>query len=216
MFTGLIEDLGTIRELRRGSDAVRLAVTTTIPAAELTLGESIAVNGICLTVTDIRADGFRADVSPETVERSTLGALGPGSRVNLERALRLGDRLGGHLVSGHVDGVATVTSRRRDRNAVRFMFRAAEGVCRYLVEKGSVAIDGLSLTVNRVSGQEFEVSVIPHTLALTTLQFRDAGDAVNVEVDLIGKYVERLLQRRDDPVSGAGLGLEALAKHGFL
>jgi len=194
MFTGLIEDLGAIRELRRGSDAVRLAVTTAIPAAELNLGESIAVDGICLTVTDIRADGFRADVSPETVERSTLGALGPGSRVNLERALRLGDRLGGHMVQGHVDGVGEVTAVEEAGETVFVRFRMPDEVARVTVVHGSVALDGVSLTVNGLDGRVAEVAIIPYTWEHTTMDRLAPGSRVNLEADLMGKYVERLMR----------------------
>jgi len=215
MFTGLIEDLGTLRELRRGSSQVRLTVETAIPAAELHLGDSVAVNGICLTVVDIGHGSFTADVSPETLECSTLGDLSAGSRVNLERALRLSDRLGGHLVSGHVDAIATISERIEDRNAIRFTFRLPAAVNRFVAEKGSVAIDGISLTVNAVSDDTFAVAVIPHTLAMTTLREKKSGDRVNIETDLIARYIARLLgvekaQQRDP------LNLEFLAKHGFL
>ena len=216
MFTGLIEDVGTVRELHRGGHNVSLSVATAIPTTDLVLGESIAVNGVCLTVTTIDSGGFSAEVSPETLERSNLGRLAAGRRVNLERALRLGDRLGGHLVSGHIDGIATATRRDRDRNAVRFGFRCTSELSRYLVEKGSVAIDGVSLTVNQVGSDQFEVAVIPHSLEQTTLRDCQPGAEVNLEVDVIGKYVERLLDGRREGLARGGLDLETLAKHGFL
>lgn len=216
MFTGLIEDLGTVRELRKGSDSARLSVTTAIPMDELELGESIAVNGICLTVTSFGGGSFTADVSPETLGRSNLGALLPGSRVNLERALRLGDRLGGHWVSGHVDAVGTLEQAQRDGNAWRLTFRLPAEVNRYVVEKGSVAIDGISLTVNSVGDETFSVAIIPHTLALTTLKEAKVGARVNIETDILGKYVERLLGRFPRGESRAPVDLEFLAKHGFL
>lgn len=216
MFTGLIEDLGTIRELRKGADSVRLTVATRIPMSELELGESIAVNGICLTVVTFGGGMFSADVSPETLERTNLGDLVPGSAVNLERALRLSDRLGGHLVSGHVDAVATIVERRQDRNAIRFTFRQATAVNRFVVEKGSVAIDGISLTINEVTSETFAVAVIPHTLAMTTLKEKDVGGKVNIETDIIGKYVERLLKGAETDAQRNPLDLEFLAKHGFL
>lgn len=215
MFTGLIEDVGTIRELRRGDAGGRLAVATAIPERELTLGESIAVNGACLTVVAFGGGLFSADLSPESLDRTTLGDLGLGSRVNLERALRLSDRLGGHLVSGHVDGIAVVTERRQEGNAVRFTFRLDPGLTRYLVEKGSVAIDGISLTVNAVAGDTFSVAVIPRTLERTNLPACRPGNRVNVETDLIGKYVERLL-RPDSGSANPPLDRQFLAKHGFL
>ncbi|MEJ2199645.1 MAG: riboflavin synthase [Desulfuromonadaceae bacterium] len=216
MFTGLIEDVGTVRELSRSADSVRLRIATGIPMQELVMGESIAVNGICLTVVAFGDGQFSADVSPETVGRTTLATLRSGSRVNLERALCLGGRLGGHLVSGHVDAVATITSRERDGNAIRFTFRLPAEVNRYVVEKGSVAIDGISLTVNAVSEETFSVAIIPHTLAETTLQERAVGDQVNIETDIIGKYVERLLGRGNSEEGRSPLDLEFLAKHGFL
>jgi riboflavin synthase len=216
MFTGLIEDLGTVRELRKGADTVRLAVATRIPMSELELGESIAVNGICLTVVTFGGGMFSADVSPETLERTNLGELVPGAAVNLERALRLSDRLGGHLVSGHVDAVATITERLRDRNAIRFTFRQPATVNRHVVEKGSVAIDGISLTVNKVTEETFAVAVIPHTLAMTTLKEKGVGSRVNIETDMIGKYVERLLKGGETAPERKPLDLDFLAKHGFL
>lgn len=216
MFTGLIEDLGTVRELRKGSDSARLSVATAIPMDELELGESIAVNGICLTVTSFGGGSFTADVSPETLSRSNLGALLPGSRVNLERALRLGDRLGGHWVSGHVDAVGTLEQAQRHGNAWRLTFRLPAEVNRYVVEKGSVAIDGISLTVNSVGDETFSVAIIPHTLALTTLKEAKVGARVNIETDILGKYVERLLGRSPRSESRAPVDLEFLAKHGFL
>ncbi len=162
MFTGLIEDLGTLRELRLGSSQAHLIVATNLPMAELTLGESIAVNGVCLTVTSFGEGAFTADVSPETLDCTSLGRLSRGSRVNLERALRLSDRLGGHLVSGHVDGLAKITDLYRDGNAWRFTFKADAAVMDFLVAKGSVAIDGISLTVNEVSEDIFSLAIIPH------------------------------------------------------
>lgn len=216
MFTGLIEDLGTVRELQRSADSVRLKVATRIPMEEIRMGESIAVNGICLTVVAFGGGIFSADVSPETLDRSSLGRLATGSRVNLERALRLSDRLGGHLVSGHIDGVGEITERSQDGNAVRFGFAVAPSLSRYIVEKGSIAIDGISLTVNAVASEGFSVAVIPHSLAQTTLQERLVGDRVNIETDLIGKYVERLLKGSGDGGSRKPLDLEFLAKHGFL
>ncbi len=216
MFTGLIEDLGTIRELRLGGEKAVLTVATAIPMAELQLGESIAVNGVCLTATRFGGGTFSADLSPESLQRSTLGKLVPGSQVNLERALRLSDRLGGHLVSGHVDAVGTVTELRRQANAVFFTFCIPAELSRYLVEKGSVAIDGISLTVNEVADETFSVAVIPHTLQMTNLQKAVAGSEVNIETDLIGKYVERLLRRSPEGPGPSRIDGEFLAKHGFL
>lgn len=215
MFTGLIEDLGTVRRVERDSEGMRLTVATLLPMAELSQGESIAVNGVCLTVVSFGGGSFTADVSLETLDRSTLGRLAPGSRVNLERALRLSDRLGGHLVSGHVDAVGMVRRRQSRGNAVLFEFQMTGELLRYLVEKGSVAVDGISLTVNAVRADGFAVAVIPHSLAMTTLQERRVGDEVNIETDLLAKYVERLLapghQRERSPID-----MEFLAKTGFL
>ncbi len=216
MFTGLIEDIGLILKLDRGSERVRIKIGTRIPMKELSLGESIAVNGICLTVVAFGEGAFSADVSPETLERSTLGELAPGAKVNLERALRLSDRLGGHLVSGHIDGIAVVKRRWNEGNAEMFSFSLPKAIHRYLVEKGSVAVDGVSLTVNTITEDGFELAVIPHSLEMTTLKDRQSGSKVNIETDLIGKYVERYLRAggaRDDEKS---LDIGFLAKHGFL
>jgi len=216
MFTGLIEDCGNVRAIRRSGEAAVLTVATGLPVKDLVIGESIAVNGACLTVTAIGADCFDADVSPETVTRTTLGRLRVGQPVNLERALRFGDRLGGHLVTGHVDAIGRLRSRHREQNAIILDIEAPPSCLRYLVEKGSVALDGISLTVNAVSNDGFSLSIIPHTLDVTALKSCAAGQEVNIETDLIGKYVERLLT----PASGAKdksfLSRELLAKHGFL
>ncbi len=191
-------------------------MATALPTKELAIGDSIAVNGACLTAIACGEGLFSAEVSPETLQRSTLGDLGPGSPVNLERALRLSDRLGGHLVTGHVDAVARVLERVRDGNAMRFAFRLDPAVNRLLVEKGSVAIDGISLTVNVVTADTFSVAVIPHTLQVTTLRNLQVGSRVNIETDLIGKYVDRLLRPDKGENGGAPLDLQFLAKHGFL
>lgn len=216
MFTGLIESVGSVRHLRRGDDNVRLAVATALPMNELTLGESIAVNGICLTVVGFGGGCFEADVSPETLARSNFGELAPGSPVNLERALRLSDRLGGHLVTGHVDAVGTVVARRKERNATLFTIGLPAEIARQFVPKGSVAVDGISLTVNTVGKESFSVTVIPHTLAETTLREKAVGSRVNIETDIIGKYVMRLLEGRKQGGEGGSIDLEFLAKHGFV
>ena len=215
MFTGLIEDLGTIRDLSTSAEQAKLTVATSLPMQEIKLGESIAVNGVCLTVTDYGNGSFTADVSPETLRCTSLGRLPGRSRVNLERAVRLSDRLGGHLVTGHVDGLARIAERRQSENAWLFRFLADRSICSFLVAKGSVAIDGISLTVNEVDDVSFGVSIIPHTLAMTTLQERKVGDEVNVETDLIGKYVARFLSSANTE-KPQGITLDALAKHGFL
>lgn len=215
MFTGLIEDVGRVVKLERHGSSAVLSVATTLPAEGFRLGDSVAVNGVCLTVVAIKGDSLSFDVSPETLDSSSLGRLVPGGRVNLERAMRLSDRLGGHIVTGHIDCVATVAGRREESGNIIFDFQLGEEKARYLVAKGSVAIDGISLTVNSVTKSGFSVNIIPHTAAMTTLHLRRPGDTVNIETDIIAKYVERLLGRGEGE-KPQGLSLETLARNGFL
>jgi riboflavin synthase len=192
MFTGLVRDLGRVAEVHETSGGVRLAVESPI-AAELSEGDSIAVNGVCLTAVGLCGERFGADVMHETVRRSSLGSVEPGSTVNLELALRATDRLGGHIVQGHVDGLGVVSGVREEGFARVVTLDASPGLLRYVVEKGSIAVDGVSLTVARVDEQSFDVSLIPETLERTTLGRARDGDPVNLEVDLMAKYAEKLL-----------------------
>ena len=194
MFTGLVADLGTVAGLERGEDGVRLRVATTL-ADELAPGDSVAVNGVCLTAVDVDGGAFSADVMAETLRRSSLGPLGEGDVVNLELALRAGDRLGGHVVQGHVDGTATVESVRDDGFARVVRIAAEPNLLRYVVHKGSIAVDGVSLTVSEIDAAGFAVSLIPETLERTTLGASAPGRIVNLEVDVFAKYVEKLQQR---------------------
>ena len=216
MFTGLIEDCGIIKSLVRTHNEARLTVATGIATAELNIGDSVAVNGACLTVIAKDDSSFTVDMSPETFERTTFHSFGRGQRVNLERALRVGDRLGGHIVTGHVDTVGTVTSVDKKQNAVIIAVEVPPEYSRHLVAKGSVAIDGISLTVNEVTSSSFSVSIIPHTLGATTLADSRKGGRVNIETDILGKYVERLLGLSNGEGKPAKLTSELLAKHGFM
>lgn len=215
MFTGLIEDVGRVLAVQRGAKQAVMTISTRLPTAELSLGDSVAVNGVCLTLTAIGSGHFSADVSPETLEATTLGRLGPETPVNLERALRLSDRLGGHLVTGHVDSQGTLLERHQEGNAWRLRYGIDPELSKLLVAKGSVAIDGISLTVNEAGDDFFSVTVIPHTLRATTLDGQRAGSRVNLETDIIGKYVARLLGHDRTDTSGP-VTIELLAKHGYL
>jgi riboflavin synthase len=193
MFTGIVEELGTVEALERQSDAVRLTVRAATVLEDAGLGDSIAVNGCCLTVTERTESTWTADVMAETLDKTGLGALAPGDRVNLERAVTAGTRLGGHIVQGHVDGVGTVVRRTPSEHWEVVEISLPAALSRYLVDKGSVTVDGVSLTVVDAGTASFTVSLIPETLARTTLGFRSPGDRVNLEVDVIAKYVARLL-----------------------
>jgi len=216
MFTGLIESVGKVQSLKRQGESGQLRIVSSLVEGDLQLGESIAVNGACLTVTAWDQSSFSVDISPETMNCTTLGMLRPNQQVNLERALCLADRLGGHLVSGHIDCIATVRRRYQDQNAIRFDFAVPQEVMRYLVVKGSVAVDGISLTVNRVEHDMFSVAVIPHSVEKTTLKLCREGSQVNIEIDLLGRYVERLLQGQKNPQREENLNIDFLAKNGFL
>lgn len=216
MFTGLIQDVGTLQKILKGAESFRLTVSTHFPLDDLLLGESIAVNGICLTLVSMEEGAFSADVSRETVMRTNMNDLRVGHRVNLERALRLSDRLGGHIVTGHVDGVGVIQSRTREGNAEKIIVSIPDGCHRYLVVKGSVAIDGISLTVNEVTEKNFTLTIIPHSLSRTTLQERQKGDRVNIETDILGKYIHRLLGEGREGQKGPSVNFEFLAKHGFM
>ena len=193
MFTGIIEDLGTVAAVKRSPAGAVLTIRTTLPLARVTLGESIAINGACMTVTGKGRGTFAMDISAESLRCTTLGELQPGDRVNLERCLTLDKLIGGHLVSGHVDGVGRLVSIKPEGGSRLYTFEVPAAQARYLVEKGSVAIDGISLTVFGIRGRRFAVALIPHTLKLTTLGFKRPGDTINIESDMLVKYVERIL-----------------------
>ena len=195
MFTGLISDLGEVSGLERGGAGATLTVSTRL-AEDLREGDSIAVNGVCLTATEVGAGSFKAEAMIETLERSSLGQLGPGAPVNLELPLRAEDRLGGHVVQGHVDGTGVVTTTREDGFARVLEIETDPGLARYLVEKGSVALDGVSLTVSALNDHRFAVSLIPETLQRTNLGTIEEGARVNIEVDILAKHVERLMEAR--------------------
>lgn len=214
MFTGIVEEMGTVKAIRKGPHSAVVEIQAQVVLEDLHIGDSIAVNGVCLTATAFSPAGFTADVMHETLNRSSLGSLTVGSHVNLERAMAANGRFGGHIVSGHIDGTGTITALRKDDNAVWYTISASQELLRYIVEKGSIAIDGISLTVAAVDDASFSVSIIPHTAASTILGSKRPGDTVNLETDLIGKYVEKLLTFRDEPASG-GLTLEILRQNGF-
>jgi len=210
MFTGIIEAVGTVAGLESRGGDVRLSIATPgLDLAGAAVGDSIAVNGACLTAIELPGDGFAADVSRETLALTTLGGLKAGSRVNLERALTLSRPLGGHLVSGHVDGVGEVLSRKEDGRSWRFVFRMPEAISRYVAKKGSICVDGVSLTVNEVEGARFGVNIVPHTMEATIFGKYTTGSKVNLEVDIVARYLERLLG------GGPGLTRERLEEYGF-
>ena len=213
MFTGIIEDRGTIHTIARQAQAARMTIQTHLPVAEFALGDSIAVDGACLTVTQILDTGFTVDISPETLQRTTLGLKHERDSVNLERALRLSDRLGGHLVTGHIDGIATIKALTTVGNALQIDFSVPQYLLRYVVDKGSVAIDGTSLTANTCTDSGFNVMIIPFTASHTTLSSKKPGDRVNIETDVIGKYVEKFLLKKDG--SAGAITREVLDKFNF-
>lgn len=219
MFTGIVEEVGVLKSIRRGASSAVLEIAARTVLEDIHLGDSIAVNGVCLTATSFTGGAFTADVMHETLDRSSLAALRPGSRVNLERAMAANGRFGGHIVAGHVDGVGTVLETKQDDNAVWYTIAAGPEVLRYVVEKGSITIDGISLTVARVGPESFAISAIPHTVAVTVLQDRKPGDKVNLETDIIGKYVEKLLTtgpvQTAEPKQTSGITKDFLTRYGF-
>jgi riboflavin synthase len=219
MFTGIIEGLGTLAAVRSAGQGKRLAIEAGFSLNSTKIGDSIAVNGACLTAVVIAGSRFEVDAAPETLQRTILGQAKIGDKVNLERALRLSDRLDGHLVSGHVDGIGTISNRTPLANAIIITVTVPSSLTRYMIEKGSVAVDGVSLTINKVGPDFFEVSIIPHTAGLTTVGAKKPGASVNIETDLIGKYIEKFMQT---PASSEGvpkksnIDMAFLAKSGFL
>lgn len=215
MFTGIIEEIGTIKGIKRGNRSVVLEVKAKKVLEDLKVGDSIATNGVCLTVTSFSGGSFCADVMPETMQRSNLGGLHAGDPVNLERALSLNGRLGGHIVSGHVDGMGKIVGREKDENAIWVTIATSADLLRYIVEKGSITIDGISLTVVAVTDSGFTVSIIPHTQDETTLVKKQVGDDVNLENDVIAKYVEKLMRPAAPAEPRGGLTLDFLLANGF-
>jgi riboflavin synthase len=218
MFTGIIEGLGAVAAIRPVGQGKRLAITAGFELAGTKVGDSIAVSGACLTAVAIAGRQFDVDASPETLARTTLGAARVGERVNLERALRLSDRIDGHLVSGHTDGTGVIASREAAGNAVIVTVAVPEALTRYMIVKGSVAVDGVSLTINRIEADRFSVSIIPYTSGLTTIGFKQKGEGVNIEVDMIGKYVEKFLSAQTGRAAApsSGVSMELLAKAGYI
>ncbi|WP_139492333.1 riboflavin synthase [Brevibacillus dissolubilis] len=219
MFTGIIEEVGTIAGVEGGSQASKVLIQAKTVLGGVQLGDSISVNGVCLTVTSFTASHFTADVMPETLKKTNLGKLKRGEPVNLERAMAMGDRFGGHIVSGHVDGVGQIISRENYANAVLFRITAPKSLQKYMIPRGSVTVDGISLTLVDVENDGFSISIIPHTLAHTCLRDKHAGDMVNLECDVIGKYVERLMTFGTEGSEGSSrrssVSLDFLRDNGF-
>lgn len=214
MFTGIVEEVGQVKAIGNGTLQIQAAKVL----EDVKLGDSIAVNGICLTVTGFNSHSFQADVMPETIKRTSLGELKLGSPVNLERALTLSSRLGGHIVSGHIDGTGRIVSLKEDKNAILMKIQADGAILRYIVEKGSVALDGISLTVVQVGSRDFTVSLIPHTRQVTNLSVKGEGSLINIENDVVGKYVAKLLQPADESAGVAAqssITMDFLKENGF-
>jgi riboflavin synthase len=219
MFTGIIEGLGRLTSIQAAGEGKKLTIDADFSLEESKIGDSISVSGACLTAVEISGKRFKVDVSPETLARSTLGHAKPNDRVNIERALRLSDRLDGHLVSGHIDGAGTINHLEIKSNAIVIHIEAPPSLCRYMIEKGSVAVDGISLTINRCSRDSFEVSIIPLTAKMTTIGFKNIGALVNIETDMIGKYVEKFLSRKQEEQKQSeksNISMDFLARAGFL
>ncbi|MBU4388069.1 MAG: riboflavin synthase [Proteobacteria bacterium] len=218
MFTGIIEGLGTITKIRSSGQGKRLTIEADYPLDHTKIGDSIAVSGACLTAVMIDGKSFEVDMSPETLSKTTFGKAKIGDRVNLERALCLSDRIDGHLVSGHIDGIGSVKNIKTLGNAIIITFEVPESLSRYMIRKGSVAVDGISLTINNCDHGSFEVSIIPHTAKLTSMGFKKIGDHVNIETDMIGKYVERFMRNDNEEQKArkSSIDKQFLAKSGFL
>ncbi len=217
MFSGIVEEMGAITVLGKTLTGTKLTVLASIVMGDLKIGDSVSVNGVCVTVVGKGDREFSVDVSPETLSFTTLGLLNPGRPVNLERAMRLNERIGGHLVAGHVDGVGVIRGRHQDANAIMLEIEAPQHILRYCVVKGSITVDGISLTINDLSDKGFSVAVIPHTAKVTTLGLKQVNDPVNLESDLIGKYVERLLQERGQlPKATISIDKDYLQKRGLI
>ncbi|WP_299977143.1 riboflavin synthase [Desulfobacula sp.] len=221
MFTGIIESFGTIKRIESTGEGRVLHIGCDLDLSESKIGDSIAVNGACLTAVSLEKNVFKVDMAPETVERTTFKSLRPGSRVNIERALKLSDRIDGHLVSGHIDGTGIISSMTKKSNAVIIKIDVLPKLAADMIEKGSVAIEGISLTINKCSDHDFEVSIIPHTADITTIGLKRVGDEVNIETDMIGKYVKKMLMgslSKNDalPKGQKDISMELLARNGFL
>lgn len=217
MFTGIVEEMGAVTSMEKTLAGMRLTILASTVMGDLKIGDSVSVNGTCLTVVTKGERDFSVEVSPETLSVTALGQLKSGAPVNLERAMKLNERIGGHLVAGHVDGVGIIRNRHQDGNAIVFTIEAPSEILRYCVAKGSITVDGISLTINDVSEKGFSVAIIPHTARVTTLGLKQPNDTVNLESDLIGKYVERLLQERSQiPKSAPVIDKEYLRKKGLL
>jgi riboflavin synthase len=218
MFTGLVEGIGEVKEIQRVQKDMRLIIHPQFDMSDSQQGDSISVNGVCLSIAGMQGGGFAMDVSGETLSRSTMGKLKPGDKVNLERALRLGDRLGGHLVSGHVDGVGKILKKEQKERSWLFRVGIDEPLARYTIAKGSIAVEGISLTINDCQDTYFEVNIIPHTALETTILQKRVGDLVNIETDMIGRYVEKFFQKqgtRPEERNSSRINEEMLRKHGF-
>lgn len=216
MFTGIIEEIGTIKNIKKGKSSIVLEITCAKALQNAKIGDSIAVNGICLTVTTMDTKFFTADVMPETMAKTNLGNLRIGDAVNLEPALTLQKPLGGHLVSGHIDGTGQIIGCEKEDNAILLSIKASEDILKYIIPKGSVAVDGTSLTVAKLTESHFMLSLIPHTMRNTILQHKKIGDKVNIECDMIGKYIERFFMHQKASAPSSGITLDVLGKNGFL
>jgi riboflavin synthase len=220
MFTGIIEGPGCVEAIRPAGEGKRIAVSADFSLKGTRVGDSISVNGACLTAVSIAGNRFEADLSPETLERTTFGSVRTGERVNLERAMRLSDRLDGHLVSGHIDGIGRISAKTPSANAILITIAVPAELARYTIEKGSVAADGISLTINRRDAESFSISIIPLTARATTIGAKKVGDPVNIENDMVGKYIEHFLRERgveEKRASGrSGIDMKFLAESGFL
>jgi len=217
MFTGIIEGLGTVQHLHRSGNSFKMSVVADFDLDASKVGDSFSVNGVCLTAVKITSRQFDVDIAPETVSKTVFQLIKPNERVNIERAMRLSDRIDGHLVSGHVDGLGTITNRQNQDNAIIIEITTQLALCRYMIQKGSIAVDGISLTINRLKENRFYLSIIPHTAKLSTIGLKTVGEKVNIETDMIGKYVERFVMTKNRTTSSESeIDTTFLARHGFL